>query len=459
MATEIIMPKAGMAMERGTIIQWLKKPGDSVEVGDPILEIETDKVSMEVEAEVSGYLLEPLFGPGDEVDVITTIGYIGGKDETPPAGDTAPTFATTPAAAATTAAGTTPAAAATPAEGAAPAGPRPRATPAARHLAREAGLDLSGVQPGGTWGEIRRADVEQHRQGAAGAAPSGAAPSDSARRISSLARTVAEQQGIDPATVPGSGPGGRVLKQDVLAAAEKQSEPGGDPTPRSAPRRASAMRRKIAERMLQSHLTIPPVTLNKKIDVSALFALRKSLNEDLADTGESVSLTPLFVRATALALRESPWMRTSLDGEMLIEHGNVDIGIAVALEEGLLVPVLRGVDQLPLIEIHRRASELFERARERKLLPEELQGAVFSITNLGMYGISSFNPIINPPESAILGINAAEDQLYLDEGAVKTRNVMTLSLTLDHRVIDGAQGALFLQKLEQYLLHPIRLLL
>ncbi|TVR67167.1 MAG: 2-oxo acid dehydrogenase subunit E2 [Spirochaetaceae bacterium] len=430
MATEIIMPKAGMAMERGTIIQWLKKPGDRVEAGDPILEIETDKVSMEVEAETSGYILAVTHHEGEEVDVITTIGYIGEKGEVPPLA----------------------------VDGLAPAGPaadgpaatapesteahsRPRATPAARQLAREAHLDLASIRPGGKWGEVRRADVEKQHPRSTGSP-----------RVSPLAKAAAEKSGIDPASVEGSGPGGRVLQQDILAVAKEPE--------RAAPSRPlDSMRRKIAERMMESHRTIPPVTLNKKVDVTDLFALRKSLNRETSDSGEAVTLTPFLVRAAALALRDSPWMRTRLEGNMLTENPSVDIGIAVALAEGLLVPVLREADTLSLFEINSRTRELALRARERKLGIEELTGAAFSITNLGMYGISSFNPIINPPETAILGVNAAEDQLYLEEGMVRSRKVMTLSLTLDHRVIDGAQGAIFLQKLEGFLRNPVKLLL
>lgn len=456
MATEIIMPKAGMAMERGTIIQWLKQPGDAIEVGEPILEIETDKVSMEVEAETAGYLIGTLYDAGDEVEVITTIGYIGEKGEQPPAAAESPLTGGDTGEGANTSEG---------------AETRVKATPAARFRAKEAGIDISGVTPSGKWGEVRAADVEAvSPRGTAGGPPP---------RVSSLARAEAERHGVDPATVEGSGPGGRVLQQDVLDAAERRREPVDASATAGSPRPLTAMRRTIAQRMVESHRSIPPVTLNKKIDVTALFSLREQINRErnslehtkapqttasqtTAPRGEkhnALSLNPFFVRATALALRESPWMRTTLEDDALVEHHDIHIGIAVALEEGLLVPVLRNADTLSLEEVHHTSAELITRARERKLTQDEMQGGVFSITNLGMFGISSFNPIINPPQTAILGINAAEEQLYLEDGQVKARKVMTLSLTIDHRVIDGAQGAIFLQKLEGYLTRPTRILL
>lgn len=412
MATEIIMPKAGMAMERGTIISWLKKPGDPVEAGEPLLEIETDKVSMEVEAERSGYLLSVIHQEGEEVEVITTIGYIGDRDEVL---DPAPSEPS-------------------------PALVRTLATPAARRIAREANVDLATVTPTGKWGEIRRKDVEQVRSRTAGSA-----------RVSPLARQAADRHGVDPGTLSGSGPGGRVLSRDVLgAAAATTGEPGRPLTP---------MRRRIAQRMLESHRSVPAVTLNSKVDVTMLAALRDSLNSD--DSGGSdgrLSMTPFFVRAVALALRTCPWMCMTWAGEKLVEHSRLDIGIAVALEDGLIVPVLRAADTRSIHEISREIRELASRARAGKLELQELHGAMFSITNLGMYGISSFNPIINPPETAILGINATEDELYLDAGSVRSRTVTTLSLTLDHRVIDGAQGAIFLQKISELLRNPARLL-
>ncbi len=466
MATEVIMPKAGMAMERGTIIQWFKKPGEAIEAGEPLLEIETDKVAMEVEAEVSGYLLKTLYSEGDEVDVITTIGYIGEKDEVPPESDNssaapaAPKAPAAPAKAPSTGSDTDASDTAAPpnTDG---SGSDVRATPAARFLARQEGVSLASVTGTGKWNEIRRRDVAAVLEDGGGTrATATATNTDSGEdRISPVARTLADRHGVNTAALAGSGPGGRIVKQDVLDAVEAKGAPA---TPAVAERKGdterplTGMRRTIAQRMTESHQTIPPVTMNKKIDVTSLFALRDQVNRDL---DESISLTPWFVRAVALALIEAPYMRTVLGDKKLVERGNIDIGIAVALDDGLMVPVLRNADTLSVREIAVRTKDLAHRARNRGLTPDELTNGVFSITNLGMYGISSFTPIINQPETAILGINAAEDELYLTEdGAVASRKVLTLSLTIDHRVIDGAQGALFLKVLEGYLTRPIRLL-
>lgn len=430
MATEVIMPKAGMAMERGTVIQWYKKPGDYVNAGEPLLEIETDKVAMEVEAEVSGYLLSILHDAGDEVDVIKTIGYIGEKDETPPVSfenATAPDRSTpTPKLA------STPSAPTEPATGSAHTGPV-KATPAARRIAGEKGIELASVPPSGQWGEVRVRDIET----AAGSAAGSQEP-----RISPLARKMAEERGVDPAAVRGSGPGGRILKRDVGGAAEQTTPLKG-------------IRKVIAERMAASHQTIPPVTLNRKVVVSQLLAMREEINEG---SDVRVSLTDLLVVATARALRDAPYMRTTVRDGNLVTFTDINIGIAVALEDGLVVPVIRNADSATLSEVARSRIDLATRSREGKLTPDDLHGATFTITNLGMFGITSFTPIIDLPQAAILGVNTVEDELYIDGDSIESRKVMTLSLTIDHRVIDGAQGAIFLNSFSALIEKPVRIL-
>ncbi|MFP4302673.1 MAG: 2-oxo acid dehydrogenase subunit E2, partial [Spirochaetaceae bacterium] len=197
-------------------------------------------------------------------------------------------------------------------------------------------------------------------------------------------------------------------------------------------------------------------TLNRKVEVERLFDLRKQINEE----GEiKVSLNDLIVKAAAVALKAAPYMRTTIQGDELVEMQEINIGIAVALEEGLLVPVVRNVDTLPISMLSRKSKDLAQRARDRKLEPDELQGGSFTVTNLGMYGIVSFTPIVNLPQSAILGVNAAEEELYLQDGEVRSRKVMILSLTIDHRVIDGAQGAIFLDSLAKLIENPVKILL
>lgn len=485
MATEIIMPKAGMAMESGTVIQWFKKPGDYVEAGEPLLEIETDKVAMEVEAETSGYLLSTLYGEGDEVPVITTIGYLGEKDEQSPAAEQAPAAEQPPAAADAAGGAKTDQTSSDQPDGSpersattrslAPseAGAVP-ATPAARRRAEEIGVDLATIEPSGQWGEVRLRDVEsQGTESQGGTEADGSAP-----RVSSVAKKIAEENGVDLNEVAGSGPGGRIVKQDVLDAIARGGTTSSGTTGGTGPRAGGAatsgteeriplrgMRKVIAQRMSYSHQTVPPVTMHRTVSMDALLELRRGMNAGAGNgqerTGaERVSVTDLIVKAVARALVDAPYMRTAIDGDHLVVRDQIDIGIAVALEEGLLVPVIRGVAGKPLSTVMAERADLVARARNRSVTPEEVQGATFTVTNLGMYGITSFTPIVNTPESGILGVNAIEDRLYLDDaGVVRNRKEMTLSLTIDHRVVDGAQGAIFLDALAKLIENPVQILI
>ncbi len=403
MATSVIMPKAGMAMETGTIIRWFKNVGDPVTAGEPLLEIQTDKVAMEVEAEVSGYLIAVLCKPGEEVAVTEQIAFIGARDEKPPTGS--PTPATAQAFATAQAPATAPAP--VPAPTAAPG--RVMATPSARRRAAELGVLLESAAPTGPAGEIRLRDVEalaeSHR------------PADVAEALAG---------------------------QPVNAPAETTRTP------------LTGARKIIAQRMMQSHLSIPQFTLDTQADVTSLLALRGRLN---AQAGLNVSVNDFVMKATAVALADTPYMLCSIDGEDIVEYRAVNLGMAVALETGLIVPVIRGVDRLTLSALAARSADVVRRARERKLTPDEMTGGTFTVSNLGMYGITSFTPLINPPQGAILGVNAARTEVCLDSGQPKERRLMTLSLSVDHRAIDGAQGALFLQKLVALLEEPYRALI
>ncbi len=443
MATRVIMPKAGMAMETGTIIRWFKNVGDPVTAGEPLLEIQTDKVAMDVEAEVSGYLIAILRKPGDEVAVTEQIGFIGAKGEKPPTDSPAPSPASAPA---QSSPGSAPAQAtlaqAVPAPPTAQAPPaaagKLMATPAARMRARELDVALEAATPTGPEGEIRRRDVE---------ALAGARRTAS---VSPLARKVAQQEGIDPTTLTGTGPGGRILRQDVARAVAEHPQPDATRTPLTGARKI------IAQRMVESHLTIPQFTLDTQADVTSLFAFRSRIN---AEAGLAITVNDFVMKATAAALVEAPYMLCSIDGQEIVQHNAVNLGMAVALETGLIVPVIRGADKLTLSVLAAQSAGIVTRARERKLTPDEMTGGTFTVSNLGMYGITSFTPLINPPEGAILGVNAARTEVYLDAGQPKERKLMTLSLSVDHRVIDGAQGALFLQKLVALLENPYRALI
>jgi len=486
------MPKAGMAMEEGQIIKWLKQEGDKVETGEAILEIETDKVAMEVEAERSGVLLKITRGEGETVPVTEPIGYIGdegekvpdeaaggaGGEETGAAEKKAPSGSGAEPAASgaggaddTGAAGrAASAAAAGTSDASEAAGGKPAATPWARTLAERHGIDLSSVQATGAHGEIKGRDVETAAEAGTGAAAGSTA--GAAANATPVARRVAEQRGVDLSSVTGSGPQGRITKEDVLAAAERApaaatpapsqraaaKAPSGPPAEGEA-KRLSGMRRAIARNMQKSHETIPPVTLNSYANVSRLLEMRAEANEE--DPDNKLSVNDFVLRATVEALRRHPGINANVDmeKEQIVEYGTVNLGVAVALPDGLIVPVVRQAETLSLRGLGARVRELASAARNRSIAAEQLEGGTFTVTNLGMYGITTFSAIINPPEAAILGVGSIEEQLVRNEdGSIGERKTLGLSLTIDHRVIDGAQGAEFLATLRTLLEHPIRFL-
>ena len=398
--TSVIMPKTGMAMEEGTILRWMKKAGDPVRKGEAIAEIETDKSTMELEAEADGTLLAVLHGDGETVKVSVVIAWIGQPGEVIPA----PSL-TEPATAGVSAAAKVPAAAA-PASPAEPTAGRVAATPAARRAAGERNVDLATVPPSGRHGEVREADVLRF-----------AAPAAEARRI--------------PEAPP-------------LTLADGDSR---------VP--LSSIQKVTGRRMLQSHLEIPPVTCQARADVTELLVMRERIN---AGVDAKITINDMVVRATARVLAAHPRVNSVLDGAEVIYRKAIDIGVAVATPQGLLVPVVRAADTLSLAALAARTRELAAKAREKKLAPAELEGGSFTISNVGMYGITAFTPIINLPQAAILGVCAIEESLALVGGNVTVRKLMGLSLTFDHRVLDGAEAALFLKGIKDALENPLMVL-
>lgn len=278
-------------------------------------------------------------------------------------------------------------------------------------------------------------------------------------RISPLARKTAERLGVDCSGISGSGPSGRIVQKDILAAAENvkaaASEPSSFPAAPVA-KKLSGMRKVVAERMLASHTQIPSVTQTVKVDITELLALREKLKE----CGARISINDMVMKATAMALKDNPYMLVSYSDGCVIEHERVDLGMAVALDEGLIVPVIRDADKLSLSELACCARDLAARAKNGGLRMEEYQGSTFSVSNLGMFGVESFTPIINQPNAAILGVCAAEKELALsDAGELINRSVMRLSLTYDHRLMDGAAAAKFELAVKEYLEAPLKILL
>lgn len=420
MATAVIMPKAGMAMEQGTLSRWFKKVGDTVKKGEPLLEIETDKVTMEVEAEVDGVLLAILAEAGAVVPVIQTIAWIGTAGEAVPAAEKkAVAKAPTPSDA-------TPAVnkanEATPVRVQSSAG-KIAATPAAKHLAKEKKVDLAAITPASASGVIKRRDVEAKAN----------------IRVTPLARKVALARGIDLQGVRGTGPLGKIMLADIEALPRP---------PTKIP--LTGMRKVIAQRMTQSKREIPEVTLSLSADVTALMLLRAKLKGE----GQSYTVNDFIMHAVVKALSESPMVNATFEQDVIHAWPDVNLGIAVGLENGLVVPVIHKAQSYSLAELSEFAKEQIALAREGKLLPDAFQGGTFTITNLGMYGVEHFNPIINLPQVAILGVCAAQERLFLEQGTVKAKTMLPLCLTHDHRVIDGVCGMNFLNKVKGYLEKP-----
>ena len=450
MATAVIMPKAGVAMEEGTVIRWYKEIGDPVQEGEPLLEIETDKVSMEIEAESSGYLIAILRHAGEAVPVVETIGYIGQKDEVAPT-STSQESPRTRAKASTKDSTSLKDSKETPN---APARRTIAATPAARRIAAEYDIDLRQAQPTGSQGELRAADIKQ--------IIAASVDSSQSLRVSSLARKIAQTHAIDLAKISGSGKSGRIERQDVeqyLAQKQQRLPVGGKrvaPTLPTTSQRLMGMRKIIAQRMYAVHQEVPPVTLVRPAPFDAITQLRHELNELQED---HLSVNSLLSYATVRALQEYPELNATFQNSELRYHQQINMGIAVAVAEGLLVPVIKSAEKSSLLNFSQEVTALTERARSNQLKPDELQEGTFTITNLGMYGITDFNPIINAPQLAILGICAPEKVVHLQDGQPVEHTLLSLALTIDHRVLDGAIAAQFLQRLAEIIAHPLQLLL
>lgn len=435
--TEVFMPKAGMDMKEGILIRWLKAVGDPVEKDEPIMEIETDKITMEAEAPASGFLLATYCQDGDVVPVLGIMGYIGGRDEKAPPLPGSPIQTETSPGSLQAA----PAPCASPSQGAG----SPAATPYARSLAKERGVELASLSPGGKHGEIIGADVLQAQK------PPAATP---------LARRVAEAQGLDIAGLQGSGQGGKVRKADVEKALAAPAPGGGQESPLltiESRRPLSGMNRVVAERMMQSHTEIPSVTQSILVDMTELMALRAKLNARLA---QKLSINDFLLKATAIAVKEHPKARTILQDGEYVTYAEANIGFAVSVEDGLFVPVLHNADLMPLTALSAKAKDLAQRARSNQLRPDECAGGVFTVSNMGMYDVWDFTPIINQPQSGILGIGAAQDMLrFGPDGGIVARKICKMFITYDHRIMDGVSSAKIKLRVRELLEHPEELLL
>ncbi len=490
MIKKVIMPKLSDAMETGKVIQWLKKEGDAVKGGDVIAEIETDKANVEIEAFGSGVLRKIVIGPGEQVPVGQLIGVIAdpSEDVSSVAGDkpaapaAAPSESAKPVAAATANASTQaqPAAAAQPATSGNPAAETP--APAARRDVRTAPAQEAPPLPQMETYQSTPATTNVVPMSAPSAGTPAREPGERVK-ASPLARKIAAQSGVDLRLVQGSGPGGRIIRRDVEAASTAPAErpaAAAPPAPRPAaerpafaiPSRPEAefedmaltpMRAVIAKRMPLSKAPVPHFYVTVEVAMDRAMTLRTELNA--LEGQPKISVNDFVIRASALALIKNPGVNASLvtagegqAAQAIRVHHRAHIGIAVALEQGLITPVLRDCDVKSLGRIAVEARDLAERARSGKLRAQEMSGATFSISNLGMFGVEDFSAIINPPEGAILAVGSVLEKPVVDRGEIRPGQRMKLTISCDHRVMDGAMGARFLQDVTRLLEEPLRLL-
>lgn len=435
MAKVVVMPKLGLTMTEGTLSAWKKKEGDAVKEGEALFEVETDKLTNTIEAPASGVLRRIIVAEGRTVPCLEPVAVIAAADEDisglTGTAQTAPTAAE-PVQAPAAAAVRTP-------------GERLIASPAAKKLAKELGIDIALVRGTGPKGRVTEEDVKNYKP----AAPA-AEQEESGTKASPLAAKIAADIGLDLNEV---GSRGRVLAEDILKYLEGTREKAAEAA-REEIVAMSGMRKAIAKNMLNSHMTSPTVTFNLSVDMSAM----KHYREQLKGQDIKVSYTDLLVKFVARALTEFPLLNCSAEDNKIIYKHYVNMGVAVALDNGLVVPNVTDADKKSLTEISAELKELAKLAREGGLPMEKLRGGTFTITNLGMYGIESFSPIINQPEVAILGVTTIEDRAVVRNGEIVIRPMMTLSLTADHRVADGSVAASFLQRIKCLLENPALML-
>ncbi|MFW5415321.1 2-oxo acid dehydrogenase subunit E2 [Nocardiopsis sp. CNT-189] len=427
--SEIYMPRLSDTMEEGVISSWVKKVGDKVASGDVLVEIETDKAVMEYEAYEDGYLVKQAASEGETVPIGAVIGFIGdspdavpddsGSGSAAPAEEKAEEKAEQPAEEEKPAAAPS-APAAAPAEGEQAA--RPRTSPLARRLAKEYGLDIEKIQGSGPKGRVVRADIEAAREQGTAAAPA-AAPAAQAPAAAAPAASSA----------------------DDLRASEEL--------------KVTQMRKTIARRMVESKQEAPHFYLRRTIDAEELKAFRAQINAQLAETGVKISFNDLIVKAAATTLKAHPEVNRSWVDGKLFQHHRINVGVAVAIDEGLVVPVLHDTDKATLSDISSSTRELAGKARDGKLKPQDMSGGTFSVSNLGMFGIDSFSAVINSPEPAILAVGAMKPTAVVHDGELAVRNTIALELSVDHRAVDGAVGAAFLKDLAEVLENPMRIIL
>lgn len=450
MATIVIMPKQGLMMEEGTITSWLKKEGEAVTAGEPLFEMETDKLTITMDAEASGTLLKIIHPEGDVVPITQPIAVLGEPGEDISAlvdGDTAPAA---PAEAAPAA--PAPEAPAAPAVERAP-GERVFSSPRARLRAEENGVDIAAVPGSGPDGLVIERDVN--------------ACVANRPAVTPLAANIAKARGVDLSGVTGTGRGGKITAADLPGAAPAPAAPAASSAPAASAQQdrgthtepMSGMRKAISRNMLSSKETNAQTCHRIKVDMTAAIALRKQYK----DLGLKVSYNDIIVRACAKALADMPIVNASVEGDSILYHDYVNVGTAVSVPGGLIVPVIKDADIIGLSGIAATSAELIEKAREGRLTDADYHGGTFTVSSLGMFDLDDFVAIINPPESAILAVGKiAKTPVVVTnaggEDEIVIKSVCALCLSYDHRIIDGAEAAKFLQKVKNYLQNPVLLI-
>ena len=453
MATSIVMPQLGYDMREGTVVRWVKQEGDEVVANEVIAEIETDKAVVEFKPTTGGVLRRIVASEGEAVPVGQLIAVIGDADEalpddlvSPPAAASAPAAEPAPAPAPSPAAAPT----------AAPAG-EVRASPIARRLARERGVDLAAVTGSGPGGRIVEADVLAAADAARVSAEAGRA------LASPLARRLARERGIELSTITGTGPGGRIVEADIPAAAPAPAPAPSAPAPAPAPEGAgrqdlSRMRQAIASVTSGSKREAPHFYVAVDIDMTAAMALRRDINDELPASSR-VSVNDLIVKASALAIGKHLKFNAFFRGDYLQMNPSINVGIAIALESGLIVPGIPECENKTLTQIAAASRDLVDRANNGTLQAEEYTGTTYSVSNLGMFDVDSFTAIIFPPHAAILAVGAVKEQPVARDGQLAIAEMMKATLSVDHRVADGAEAAQFLMEIKRLLEKPVSLLL
>jgi pyruvate dehydrogenase E2 component (dihydrolipoamide acetyltransferase) len=417
--SEVNMPRLSDTMEEGTIARWLKSPGDEIKKGDILAEIETDKATMDLEAYEAGTLQQILVQEGETVPIGQAVALIGSGAAAQPAAQPAPAPAKTGA-------------------GAAPAAP----------VESPPKAETSAQSP-----------------------PPAESGQGEAVKASPLARRMAEEHNIDLSQMQGTGPGGRIVRDDIEDALEKRGAPAAPPqpaptaaTPPSAPPpdaelvKLSRVQLLIARRLTESKQTIPHFYVSSEVDMTDALAMRQTLNADVGEDGVKVTVNDLIVKACALALEKFPEVNSSLKDDHFVRYKHINIGMAVDAPTGLVVPVIRDTNTKGVRSIAREAKALIAKARANKLAPADLEGGTFSVSNLGMMDASNFIAVINPPQAAILAVAATRKQFVPVDGQPVIRDLMTVTMSTDHRILSGAAVARFLQEVKRLLQNPYSLL-